>query len=316
MLRIRWAIAEIRWFVLGLLHVITGKYFFDENRYGKYDLHNAAEGNDEIYRNLMEGKPFAYCRYSYTEMDIMTHATTQRLFFIPMTRVMKRLYIFCGEGESNYRGALRYANLMSDAFGQADMLGIWRNLHMGDALLELQDMQPLVYLSRAEGVEPFRYKTPWSLALKGRKVLVVSPFCEQIKYQYSRKELIWEDKNVLPDFTLETENAIWYYAGKRDERFSNWFEAFDFLYESIMSHDFDVAILGCGYFGFALAAKIKQAGRQAIHMGGATQLLFGIKGKRWDNNPNINRYYNEYWIRPDEKLRPEDDKNLDDGCYW
>ena len=316
MTRIKWALAEVKWFIIKAIHALSGKYLYRENRYGRYELHDAASGNDELYRHISGRAPFAYCRYSFTEMDIMIHATTQRLFKVPMTRVMDWLYIFCREGESNYEGALNYTALMSDAFKQADMLGIWRNLNMGDALLGLQDMRDGVFLSRAEGVEAFRYARPWTAALKGKKVLVVSPFSEQIKFQYSRRDLLWEDKNVLPDFTLETEDAIWYYAGKQDDRFKNWFEAFDHLYKSIMTHDFDVAILGCGYFGFALAARIREAGKQAVHMGGATQLLFGIKGSRWDNNPNINRYYNEYWIRPDEKLRPEDDKNLDDGCYW
>lgn len=316
MIRIRWALQELKWFIIGVVHVLTGKYLYNENKYAGHELHDAESGNNEILKHLNEKAPFAYCRYSYTEMDIMIHSTTQKLFGIPMTRVMKWLDIFCGDRESNYMGALKYTALMSRAFEKADMIGIWRNLHMGDALLEIQKTKDELYLSRAESVEPFRYDMPWSSALRGRRVLVVSPFSEQIKHQYKKRKELWQDKEVLPEFILETEDAIWYYAGKRDERFKDWFEAFDYLYNRIMAHDFDVAILGCGYFGFALAAKIKEAGRQAIHMGGATQLLFGIKGKRWDNNPNINKYYNEYWIRPDDRLKPEDDRNLDDGCYW
>ncbi|MCR5421144.1 MAG: hypothetical protein K6E98_09065 [Lachnospiraceae bacterium] len=316
MKRLIWAFGEIKWFIIGALHVITGKYFYNENAYGNHVIYDAAKGNEELLKHIESSEPFAYCRYSYTEMDIMRRSITQSLFGIPTTASIKWLDIFCKKGESNYRGALNYTKLMERAFRQADMIGIWRNLHLGDTLLELMDTQDSLYLTRAENVESFRYEKPWTAALKGKRVLVVSPFSEAIKQQYERKEYIWENKDILPDFHLETEDAVWYYAGKRDERFADWFEAFDHLYKSIMAHDFDVAILGCGYFGFALAAKIKEAGRKAVHMGGATQLLFGIKGQRWDNNPNINRYYNDHWIRPDEKLRPKDDKNLDDGCYW
>ena len=35
-------------------------------------------------------------------------------------------------------------------------------------------------------------------------------------------------------------------------------------------------------------------------MSGATQLLFGIKGKRWDDHPVISKLYNPAWVRPDE----------------
>ncbi len=314
--RIKWLLYEIKWFFIGVVHVITGRYLLNEKKYGGYELHKEEEGNNVIYDRISSGKPFAFCRYSYTEMDIMIHSCTEQYFKIPTTRVMKWLDIFCMPGESNSKGAARYNALMSEAFKSADMIGIWPNLHMGDALLMKQDTSRDLYVTDARSVEPFFFERPWSHALKGKKVLVVSPFSKAIQSQYKRRELIWGEMNVLPEFTLETEDSIWFYAGQRDERFKNWFEAFDFLFDRIMSHDFDVAILGCGYFGFALSAKIKEAGRQAIHMGGATQLLFGIKGKRWDNNKKINKYFNDYWVRPDEIEKPEDDFNLDNGCYW
>ncbi|MCR5420063.1 MAG: hypothetical protein K6E98_03560, partial [Lachnospiraceae bacterium] len=293
-----------------------GRYIYKEYKYAGNELHSDQEGNDKIREYLSSDIPFAYCRYSFTEMEIMRRSVNDELFHIPITHYFDWLDIFCKPGENESLGSAKYTELMKDAFKKADILGVWRNLHMGDALLYICDISSNVYISKAQGLEAFRYENPWSEKLKGKKVLVVSPFSEAIKHQYSRRNLLWENKNVLPEFKLETEDAIWYYAGKRDERFKDWFEAFDYLYDTIMSHDFDVAILGCGYFGFALAAKIKEAGRQAIHMGGATQLLFGIKGKRWDNHPVVSKYYNEYWIRPDEDLKPADDKNLDDGCYW
>ncbi len=316
MKRLKWLFNEIKWLVIGGLHVITGIYFLNDKEYGRHKLHTAEEGNAFIRNSIASGKPFAYCRYSYTEMDIMIRSNTQRMFGIPSTRRIKWLYIFCKPGESNFTGAVKYDTLMREAFGKADIIGIWPNLHMGDALIDIQDTKDDVFVSDARGVEPFLHNEPWSMSLEGKKVLVVSPFSEAIKEQYKRRELLWEDKRVLPEFELDTEDSIWFYKGKRDERFSDWFEAFDYLYERIMTHDFDIAILGCGYFGFALAAKIREAGRQAVHMGGATQLLFGIRGKRWDTNKNINRFYNEYWIRPEESLKPADDKNLDNGCYW
>lgn len=314
--RIRWAGQKIRWFMIGALHVLTGKYFISSDRYGKHVKYDKTGGNEKILECLRDSRPFAYLRYSYTEMEIMIRSVTQKLLGIPSTNAFKWLDIFCSADETNAVGAGKYTSLMSEAFKEADILGVWENLHMGDALLDIQEVKDELYVTDARSVEAFYYDKPWSGGLAGKKVLVVSPFSDAIRYQYERREKIWDDPNILPEFELDTEDSVWYYAGKRDERFADWFEAYEYLYEKIMTHDFDVAILGCGYFGFPLAARIKKAGRQAIHMGGATQLLFGIKGKRWDNNPNINRFYNENWIRPDEKLKPEDDKNLDDGCYW
>ena len=50
--------------------------------------------------------------------------------------------------------------------------------------------------------------------------------------------------------------------------------------ERIGKIDFDVALLGCGAYGLPFAASIKRMGKKAVHLGVATQILFGIKGKR------------------------------------
>ena len=314
--RLSWLYNEIKWVVIGGLHVITGKYFISSRRYGKHKLHSASEGNDYLREKILSDKPFAFCRFSFTEMAVMIHATTEQYFGIKATNKQKWLNIFCEEGESNKQGAYKYNALMQKAFTSSDMLGVWPYMHMGDALLNIQDTDKNVYVTDANSVEAYFFDNPWSSALKGKKVLVVSPFSKAILYQYEKRQLLFDNKEVLPEFTLEVEDAIWYYGGQRDERFSNWFEAFDFLFDKIMTHDFDVVILSCGYFGFALASKVKEAGKQAIHMGGAAQLLFGIKGKRWDANPKINKFYNDNWIRPDMNLKPKDSKRLDNGCYW
>ena len=81
---------------------------------------------------------------------------------------------------------------------------------------------------------------------------------------------------------------------------------------------FDVAIIGCGAYGFPLAAEIKRMGKIAIHLGGVTQIMFGIIGRRWETEYKQfhDDVVNEYWIRPsaDEKIKGLD--TIEDGCYW
>ena len=36
-----------------------------------------------------------------------------------------------------------------------------------------------------------------------------------------------------------------------------------------------------------VSARLKKAGKKTIHLGGSTQILFGIKGKRWDSRENF-----------------------------
>ena len=90
------------------------------------------------------------------------------------------------------------------------------------------------------------------------------------------------------------------------------------MYHEAMKIPFDVAILGCGAYGLPLAVMLKRAGKPAIYMGGSTQLLFGIKGRRWDLHfPEVVALYNDYWVRPSEEETPKNiNANEDQGAYW
>lgn len=77
----------------------------------------------------------------------------------------------------------------------------------------------------------------------------------------------------MPKFNLITYPAVQTIAGNIDPRFSTWFEALDMMFDDCMRINFDIAILGCGAYGLPLAYKLKKAGKQVVHIGGATQLL-------------------------------------------
>ena len=81
--------------------------------------------------------------------------------------------------------------------------------------------------------------------------------------------------------------------------------------------DFDVAIIGCGAYGFPLAAHAKKLGKIGIHLGGVTQLLFGIKGSRWENwthYTELRKNNGKDWVYANEI--PKDYKKIENGCYW
>lgn len=208
----------------------------------------------------------------------------------------------------------KYASLLKFSSSKVDLLGVWYN-PMEDYIAE--HYAPQCQLTHLIALEPWYVNCPWTRALKGKKVLVIHPFTETIKRQYEKREELFDNPDILPEFDkLYTVKAVQTIAGCRDDRFQTWFEALEWMYEEAMKTDFDVAIIGCGAYGFPLAAKIKAAGRQAIHMGGATQILFGIKGKRWDGLPAINCLYNEYWVRPGNNEKPKGAENVEEGCYW
>lgn len=180
-----------------------------------------------------------------------------------------------------------------------------------------------------EMLYPFFVERPWTRILEGKKVLVVHPFEETIKEQYGRKISLFDNKKILPDFELITMKAIQSAAGAKVP-YRNWFEALKYMENQISKINFDICILGCGAYGLPLAAHIKRMGKQAVHLAGGTQLLFGILGKRWieqyqdtwyyrpDKIININYrpLFNEYWSHPLESEKPQQAAKVENACYW
>ena len=77
-----------------------------------------------------------------------------------------------------------------------------------------------------------------------------------------------------------------------------------------------MALLGCGAYGLPLAAAIKGMGRPVLQLGGALQLLFGIRGRRWEAMPPFAALMNEHWVRPLPEETPVAADKVDGGCYW
>lgn len=158
---------------------------------------------------------------------------------------------------------------------------------------------------------------PWTRALKGKKVLVIHPFAQTIEKQYAKREYLFpSNPDILPEFELHTIKAVQTIAGRSDERFATWFDALDWMKSEVDKVDFDVALIGCGAYGFPLASYCKNIGKIAVHIGGDLQMLFGILGARWEKYEITKRLVNEYWVRPSENETPKSANVVEDGCYW
>ena len=167
-----------------------------------------------------------------------------------------------------------------------------------------------------EVLAPYQHASFWTECLKGKKVLVIYPFVNTIKSQYEKKDLIWtgDHSGKLPDFELKTYKPVWTLNGNKPH--NSWKESLDHMKSEISQIDFDVALLGCSHYGLPLTAFIKEnLKKSAIYMGGELQILFGIKGSRWDNWERVNKFYNEHWTRSIDEI-PNGHEIMDGGCYW
>lgn len=161
------------------------------------------------------------------------------------------------------------------------------------------------------------YDDVWTTALEGKKVLVIHPFVDTIKKQYEKRDKLFENSK-LPTFeSLECVRAIQSNAGENETiEFSSYFDALESMKAEILKKDFQVALIAAGAYGLPLAAYIKGLGKQAIHMASNMQILFGIRGKRWDNWPAWAAHFNEYWVYPSENETPNGKKTVEGGSYW
>ena len=151
----------------------------------------------------------------------------------------------------------------------------------------------------------------------GFRWLVISPFVETMRDQIGRlqaihdpentKEIDWDKLQKMCQF-LQCP-LHWHLA---PSPYRSWFHGLEELEKAALAQEFDVALIGAGAWSLPLAARIKKAGRSAIHTGGETQLLFGIKGKRWDHYG----FYNEAWVSLPRQQAPPGRERIDDGCYW
>jgi hypothetical protein len=217
---------------------------------------------------------------------------------------------FAGFFPADAAGLGKFAELMLHDIQNIDVLGSW----LAD------EIRLAKFFSRAKIVplkdlEPYYHADPWTEVLKGKSVLVIHPYEESIRKQYARRRVLFDDPRILPKFELMTLKAVQSIAASKTA-FADWFDALAWMCRSVSDLDFDIAIIGAGAYGLPLASCIKKMGKKAVHLGGATQILFGIKGKRWDELPFFKQLYNENWVRPLPAETPDNFQMVESGCYW
>jgi hypothetical protein len=201
---------------------------------------------------------------------------------------------------------------LHSALEKVDLLGFWDSPYQARLVAGLD---PLPERCSLAALEPWWQSEPWSAALAGRRVLVVHPFATSIERQFMRRLELFADPQVLPEFELLTLRPPLTLGGANDG-YASWSIALDDLLARVREIQFDVALLGCGAYGLPLAGAIKAMGRSALHLGGALQLLFGIRGRRWEAMPRFSALMNGSWVRPLPEETPAAAPQVDGGSYW
>ena len=161
------------------------------------------------------------------------------------------------------------------------------------------------------------YSRPWTLAMKGKRILLVSPFEESLKEKIPIREKMYgidlfpdcEFVTIKPPQTQGTEDSLEF-----NYELEKFYRRLDEVKDS-----YDVALVSCGGYGNLVCNYIfENHNKSAIYVGGVLQMYFGILGNRWlKERPDIVRLFlNSNWSRPKECEKPKNSNNIEGACYW
>ena len=280
-------------------------------KYRGVPILSAQQGNDAAREALCSGQPFLFGRCGATEMrTVAEYLRNDGKNFSDKARQDVRN--LSGVFPTDDGTLARFCKLYIDCAQSADLLALW---DVGAEREVIRGCQGTRF-ARLRALEPYYHPHPWSAALAGKRVLVVHPFRDTILRQYEKRVRLFPGTDVLPPFaSLTVVQAVQGLAGQ-ETGYQSWFDALAAMEAQMDAVPYDVAITGAGAYSLPLAAHARDTGHAAVQMSGATQLLFGIKGKRWDAHPQISKLYNDAWTRPAASEQPQNKERVEGGSYW
>jgi hypothetical protein len=177
----------------------------------------------------------------------------------------------------------------------------------------------------ARSLEPYYEPTAatrWTYRIPDRtKVAVVTPFADSVSAQWSKQAAVWSTVSVWNSkVELITVKAHYspYLSPDRTwpTAVAGWREAVRSMADAVVASGAKLAVIGVGALSLPLAYALKKRGVASIHTGGATQILFGVKGKRWISHSIISGFFNDAWVSPLATEIPSNSAAVEGGCYW
>lgn len=163
-----------------------------------------------------------------------------------------------------------------------------------------------------DGLDIYQYihSVPWTLQLKGKRILIIAPFIDQIKERAGKKEIYNYD--FFPDCTFTFMESPRTFKNSETNTFQKETEL---LANKIVRacSDFDIALLACNGFAGIIGSYIKRLGKSAITVGNLIYLWFGVytKNDLKYRGDIIKLHMNKHWCQLDA---PESDSMFE--CSW
>lgn len=281
-------------------------------QYAGKSILDVAQGTAYLENLLASDKPFLIGRLGAEE----SRTAIRWRYHIPYAqRNIHNIMYNAGVFPNDKDTIDRFCNAYTQSLRNADGMFTWGC--KGEASL-IRKYAPKGVMLLDNSINNFLfYDHVWTTALAGKRVLIIHPFIDTIREQYEKRDKLFSTPK-LPTFqSIEYVRTVQSNAGGNElVRFASWFEALASMEKEIATKEFDIALIAAGAYGLPMAAYVKSLGKQAIYMASSMQILFGIRGKRWDNWPDWAAHFNEYWVYPSESETPSKKNEVEGGSYW
>lgn len=204
----------------------------------------------------------------------------------------------------------QYLALALDSLFQSDLNIAWKSTNHFE--FYESELIPFRKTDTLKLLEPFQHDNPWLNGYKG-SICVVSSFTRSMKEQLGVLD------KVHPHLALEDVNWSFVKSAQTNgtqtpeqDYFTNLYDMFD----KIVKIEPDLVLLSCGSYSVPLSGMLKTLEISNIVMGGSLQLLFGLRGSRWEKRDDYITYFNPFWIRPKSVEKPLGAELIEEGCYW
>jgi hypothetical protein len=204
-----------------------------------------------------------------------------------------------------------FCEFFLEAVDKLDIVAAWGNPGENEIIGRVGH-RPLV---RLRSFESWRHPRTWSSALAGKRVLVVTPFARSVMSQFRRREEVWRDQTILPPCELRAVKMP-LSPGLVPPVHRDWRERYEALIQECDEAPYDVMLVGAGGLSVPMVAHAKARGAIGFHLGGHTQILFGVHGKRWDRDRLLANLQTPAWVRPSGDEAPATVTKVEQGCYW
>jgi hypothetical protein len=281
--------------------------------YGERMAKSFEEAESLIASALAQGAPLAIGKVGTLEGEAAGFYLSSRRSGAPYPPIlMDQLFLNVGLFPKTNDAIDRFCEALIDATSDVDLLGV-QGFPGEDKVINSFARQAKIVPQRA--LEPWYCERPWSSFFAGKRVTVLSPFARTIARQFAHRDKIWSDPRILPEFELRTVAMPLSPALRKPEE-PDWEVRMKRLVDQIEAAPYDVLVAGAGGVSLLLAVHARRTGRIGIHMGGPTQVLFGVRGRRWDDDPFFQEKINAFWVRPSGDETPTEAWRIENGCYW